>query len=118
MFTELRYTLLRFRWQILGWGLGIACFVPNLHAYLSARLPYSLRARGLGMVEYSWALTGIIGAVALGITALGEIGRPIEGIRACRQSARHPGGEVSRLVFCEPEGRIGPRFAGWSVEMG
>jgi MFS family permease len=48
-------------------GLGIACFVPNLHAYLSARLPYSLRARGLGMVEYSWALTGIIGLYAVGL---------------------------------------------------
>lgn len=40
-------------------GLSVAAFVPNLIAYLSARLPYSLRGRGLGMLEYSWALTGI-----------------------------------------------------------
>ena len=41
-------------------GLGIGIFVPNLQAYVSGKLPYTLRARGLGMIEYSWALTGII----------------------------------------------------------
>lgn len=40
-------------------GLGVAAFVPNLLAYLSARLPYAQRGRGIGMLEYSWALTGI-----------------------------------------------------------
>lgn len=39
-------------------GVGVAAFVPNLLAYLSARLPYAQRGRGIGMLEYSWALTG------------------------------------------------------------
>lgn len=42
-------------------GLGITAFIPTLQAYVSGRLPYSRRARGLGMLEYSWALTGIVG---------------------------------------------------------
>ena len=54
-------------------GYGISSFVPNLHAYLSAKLPYAIRARGLGMIEYSWALTGIIGLFLVGqiIAAVG-----------------------------------------------
>ena len=51
---------------IVVMGLGIAGFVPTLHAYLSARLPYTTRARGLGMLEYSWALAGIIGLSVAG----------------------------------------------------
>src|SRR5690606_32344385 len=42
-------------------GLALAGFTPTLQAYLSARLPYARRARGMGMLEYSWALTGIVG---------------------------------------------------------
>ncbi|MGH9117779.1 MAG: MFS transporter [Acidimicrobiales bacterium] len=41
-------------------GLGIAGFVPSLQAYASSHLPYTRRARGMGMIEYSWALTGIV----------------------------------------------------------
>jgi predicted MFS family arabinose efflux permease len=41
-------------------GLGIAGFVPGMQAYASSHLPYERRARGLGMIEYSWALTGIV----------------------------------------------------------
>jgi predicted MFS family arabinose efflux permease len=48
-------------------GLGMSMFVPTLHAYLSHRLPYNIRARGLGMVEYSWALTGIFGLFLMGL---------------------------------------------------
>ncbi|MDX9898714.1 MAG: MFS transporter [Spirochaetia bacterium] len=48
-------------------GLGSSAFVPNLQAFVSARLPYSLRARGLGMIEYSWALTGIFGLSLVGL---------------------------------------------------
>ncbi|MEZ4614147.1 MAG: MFS transporter [Caldilineaceae bacterium] len=51
---------------IVTMGLGLSGFVPTLHAYLSARLPYTTRARGLGMLEYSWALAGIIGLYAMG----------------------------------------------------
>ncbi|HXF62132.1 MAG TPA: MFS transporter [Caldilineaceae bacterium] len=47
-------------------GLGMAGFVPTLIAYLSARLPYAERARGIGMLEYSWALTGIVGLSLMG----------------------------------------------------
>ena len=48
-------------------GLGTSVFVPNLQAYVSGHLPYSIRARGLGMLEYSWALTGIVGLSVVGI---------------------------------------------------
>jgi predicted MFS family arabinose efflux permease len=47
-------------------GLGLAGFVPTLQAYVSARLPYAERARGIGMLEYSWALTGIVGLALMG----------------------------------------------------
>lgn len=47
-------------------GFGLAGFVPTLHAYLSTRLPYQVRARGLGMLEYAWALAGIVGLFAMG----------------------------------------------------
>ena len=47
-------------------GLGTAGFVPTLQAYLSARLPYEQRARGIGILEYSWALTGIVGLSLMG----------------------------------------------------
>jgi len=47
-------------------GIGTAGFLPTLHAYLSGHLPYNRRGRGLGMVEYSWALAGIIGLWPLG----------------------------------------------------
>jgi ABC-2 type transport system permease protein len=38
MFTELRYTLVRFRWQILGWGLGIAVLGLIIVAFYDAFL--------------------------------------------------------------------------------
>lgn len=47
-------------------GLSLAGFTPTLQAYLSARLPYAQRARGMGMLEYSWALTGIVGLSLMG----------------------------------------------------
>jgi predicted MFS family arabinose efflux permease len=47
-------------------GLCIAGFIPTLIAYLSAHLPYHRRARGLGILEYSWALSGIIGLYLVG----------------------------------------------------
>jgi predicted MFS family arabinose efflux permease len=42
-------------------GIGQSGYTPNLHAYLSAKLPYEKRAKGLGVIEYSWALAGIVG---------------------------------------------------------
>jgi predicted MFS family arabinose efflux permease len=50
---------------IMGFGTG--SFVPLLQAYLSGRLPYHRRAQGLGIVEYSWALTGIIMLPIMGL---------------------------------------------------
>ncbi|MBX3010310.1 MAG: MFS transporter [Caldilineaceae bacterium] len=47
-------------------GLGQAGFVPTLQAYLSVRLPYAIRARGLGILEYSWALAGMVGLFVIG----------------------------------------------------
>ena len=48
-------------------GLGAGAFVPMLQAYVSGHLAYSIRARGLGMIEYSWALTGIVGLSLVGV---------------------------------------------------
>ena len=47
-------------------GVGQSGYTPNLHAYLSERLPYEKRAMGLGIIEYSWALAGIVGLFASG----------------------------------------------------
>lgn len=48
-------------------GLGIFSFAPILQAYISAFIPYRSRARGLGMVEVSWALAGIVGLSISGL---------------------------------------------------
>ena len=54
-------------------GIGVAGFKPNLHAYLSGMIPYEKRGRGLGIVEYSYALAGVLGLPAIGflIEAMG-----------------------------------------------
>ena len=54
-------------------GIGVAGFKPNLHAYLSGMIPYEKRGRGLGIVEYSYALAGVAGLPAIGflIEAMG-----------------------------------------------
>jgi predicted MFS family arabinose efflux permease len=52
---------------VLLLGLGTSAFVPNLQAFVSGHLSYKLRARGLGMIEYSWALTGILGLSLVGL---------------------------------------------------
>jgi predicted MFS family arabinose efflux permease len=44
-----------------------ASFVPTLQAYLGASLPFAQLARGMGMLEYSWALTGIVGLSLMGL---------------------------------------------------
>jgi predicted MFS family arabinose efflux permease len=48
-------------------GIGSFAFVPALQAYMSAQLPYQIRARGMGIVEWGWALSGIIGAYTAGL---------------------------------------------------
>lgn len=48
-------------------GLGTFAFVPTIQAYLSSILPYARRARGLGMLEFAWAFSGIAGLSLLGL---------------------------------------------------
>lgn len=40
-------------------GIGIAVYQPAMHAYVSAVTSYGGRGRAIGMVELSWALSGI-----------------------------------------------------------
>ena len=47
-------------------GAGLTGFLPTCQAYISARLPFAQRARGIGVLEYSWALAGIIGLPLMG----------------------------------------------------
>ena len=49
------------------WGIGQGGFTPNMHSYLSAMLPYSRRSRYIGTLEYSWALSGIVGLFLFGL---------------------------------------------------
>jgi len=48
-------------------GIGTFSFVPTIQAYLSMKLPYHRRARGLGILEYAWALSGIFGLYLVGL---------------------------------------------------
>ncbi len=48
-------------------GVGLTGFLPTLHAYISAQLPFAQRARGIGTLEYSWALAGIFGLSLMGL---------------------------------------------------
>ena len=41
-------------------------FTPNIHAHVSSKLPYKKRAMGIGILEYSWALAGMVGLLAAG----------------------------------------------------
>ena len=47
-------------------GAGLTGFLPTCQAYISARLPFAQRARGIGVLEYSWALAGIVGLPLMG----------------------------------------------------
>ena len=47
-------------------GVGMGGFIPTLQAYISGRLPYAQRARGIGVLEYSWAITGIVSLFLIG----------------------------------------------------
>lgn len=48
-------------------GVGLTGFIPTVQAYISAQLPFAQRARGLGILEYSWALAGIVGLSLMGL---------------------------------------------------
>ncbi len=62
----LSHNTVLFAGAIIITGIGQAGFTPNLHAYLSTKLSYNKRARGIGIVEYSWALAGIFGLFTTG----------------------------------------------------
>ena len=48
-------------------GVGLTGFMPIVQAYISAQLPFAQRARGIGILEYSWALAGILGLSLMGL---------------------------------------------------
>lgn len=52
---------------LLIMGLGLFSFAPVLQAYMSAQIPYDRRSRGLGILEYGWALAGILGLSLSGL---------------------------------------------------
>jgi predicted MFS family arabinose efflux permease len=49
------------------WGVGQVGYTPSIQAYLSSKLPYEKRSRFLGILEYSWALAGILGLSLMGV---------------------------------------------------
>ncbi len=48
-------------------GIATLAFVPNIVAWLSTQVPYQQRGRALGMLEYSWAVSGIAGVPLAGV---------------------------------------------------
>ena len=48
-------------------GVGLTGFIPTVQAYISAQVPSALRARGIGILEYSYALAGILGLSLMGL---------------------------------------------------
>ncbi|MEM7333937.1 MAG: MFS transporter, partial [Chloroflexota bacterium] len=47
-------------------GIGITTFQPMLVAYSSEAIPQKYRARGMGIIEYGWALASIVGVFTVG----------------------------------------------------
>ncbi|MCB9142234.1 MAG: MFS transporter [Anaerolineales bacterium] len=41
-------------------GLASAAFIPNMQAAISEQVPFDRRGRILGIIEFSWAITGLI----------------------------------------------------------
>jgi predicted MFS family arabinose efflux permease len=84
-------------------GMGAALYMPAVQTYASNRSDYSQRGRVLGILELAWALSALIGVVAL--SRLVEAGGggaltavtprlPMEGGRqAEREAGRQPGRE-------------------------
>jgi predicted MFS family arabinose efflux permease len=48
-------------------GLGKTAYDPSVQAFVSARVPYSLRARAIGILETSWALSWFVGMPLSGL---------------------------------------------------
>lgn len=47
-------------------GLSLAAFIPAEQAYISDRVSYDKRGRALAIVEFSWALAGVISLPLIG----------------------------------------------------
>lgn len=48
-------------------GLASSAFIPNLQAAVSERVPFDRRGRVLGIIEFSWAITGLIILPIIGV---------------------------------------------------
>ena len=48
-------------------GLASAAFIPNLQAAISERVAFERRGRVLGIIEFSWAITGLIILPIIGV---------------------------------------------------
>ena len=48
-------------------GLAKSAYDPSVQAFASARVPYSLRARAIGILETSWALSWLVGVPLSGL---------------------------------------------------
>jgi predicted MFS family arabinose efflux permease len=48
-------------------GLAKSAYDPSVQAFASARVPYSLRARAIGILETSWALSWLLGMPLSGL---------------------------------------------------
>ena len=48
-------------------GLAAAAIIPTLQAAISARVPFQRRGRVIGVMEYSWALVGLIMLPLIGV---------------------------------------------------
>lgn len=47
--------------------IGYLMFVPSLQAYVGDRVPYEQRAKVLGISEYAWSLSAIVGVYLVGL---------------------------------------------------
>jgi predicted MFS family arabinose efflux permease len=47
--------------------IGYLIFVPSMQAYLGDRVPYEKRGRVLGITEFAWSLSAIIGVPLVGL---------------------------------------------------
>ncbi|MBE2234028.1 MAG: MFS transporter [Anaerolinea sp.] len=49
-------------------GLASTAFIPNLQATVAAHVPFHRRGRVVGIIEFSWAITGLVILPLVGIT--------------------------------------------------
>lgn len=47
-------------------GMATFALIPTMQAYVSTRLPYEIRGRGMGILGYAWSLAGIVGVFSVG----------------------------------------------------